>query len=207
MAKRKASEWTEIKELMPLQFMPYIAKLFREVTAQDLQGLSKFTGWIGLGGYYHWRVAQQGLLHLIPRLQGRPTPRTLDAHPSGQPVPLRPARTETPAAGASGRQQDRTQPTPGGSGQGSTLNQGRQPSTSGQGRKSTAPSQGRKSTAPRQSNKPASTSGSGIPAAPGGPFSPPQVGEEWVIVPGLTGTKWSCAKLGVESLSPKGLPI
>ena len=39
------------------------------------------------------------------------------------------------------------------------------------------------------------------------PSALPQVGEERVIVPGLTGTKWSCAKLGVESLSPKGLPI
>ena len=28
MAKRKASEWTDIKELMPLQFIPYVAKLF-----------------------------------------------------------------------------------------------------------------------------------------------------------------------------------
>ena len=28
MAKQKASEWTDIKELMPLQFMPYVAKLF-----------------------------------------------------------------------------------------------------------------------------------------------------------------------------------
>ena len=28
MAKWKASEWTKIKELMPLQFMPYMAKLF-----------------------------------------------------------------------------------------------------------------------------------------------------------------------------------
>ena len=83
MAKWKASEWTEIKELTPLQFMPYVAKLFQEVTGQDLQGLSQFTGWIGLGGYYHWKVAQQGLLHLVPHLQGRPTPRTPDACPSG----------------------------------------------------------------------------------------------------------------------------
>ena len=66
--------------------------------------------------------------------------------------------------GASGMRVDRTQPAPGGSGQGSTLNQGVQPSTYGQGGKSTAPC---------QSNKPASTSGSGTPAAPGGPFSPP----------------------------------
>ena len=28
MAKWKASEWTDIKELMPLQFMPYVVKLF-----------------------------------------------------------------------------------------------------------------------------------------------------------------------------------
>ena len=33
MAKQKASEWTDIKELMPLQFMPYVAKLFKEVTS------------------------------------------------------------------------------------------------------------------------------------------------------------------------------
>ena len=75
--------WSDMKELMPLQFMPYMAKLFREVTGKDLQGLDQFTGWIGLGGYYHWRVAQQGLLHLVPCLQGQRTPRTPDAHPSG----------------------------------------------------------------------------------------------------------------------------
>ena len=173
MAKRKASEWTDIKELTPLQFMPYVAKLFREVTGQDLQGLSQFTGWIGQGGYYHWRVVQQGLIHLVPHLQRQPMPRTPDARPSGRPLPLRLAQTGTPAMGASGMWPDRTQPAPSGSGQGSTPNQGVQPSTSGQGGKSTAPSQGRKSTAPHQSNKPASTSGSGTPAAPGGPFGPP----------------------------------
>ena len=32
MAKKKNREWTDIKELMPLQFMPYVEKLFREVT-------------------------------------------------------------------------------------------------------------------------------------------------------------------------------
>ena len=32
MAKKKNHEWTDIKELTPLQFMPYVAKLFREVT-------------------------------------------------------------------------------------------------------------------------------------------------------------------------------
>ena len=70
MAKWKASEWTDIKELTPLQFMPYIDRLFKEVTGQDLQGLSDFTGWIGQGGYYHWRVVQQGLIHLAPTSPG-----------------------------------------------------------------------------------------------------------------------------------------
>ena len=164
MIKRKASEWTDIKELTPLQFMPYVAKLFREVTGKDLQGLSQFTGWIGQGGYYHWRVAQGGLIHLIPHLQGQPMPRTPNACPSGRPLPPRPAQTETPATGASGKRQDRNQPTPGGSGQGSTSNQGGKPSTS---------SQGGKSSTPCQSSKPASTSGGGIPAASGGPVDPP----------------------------------
>ena len=83
MANRKAVEWTDIKELTPLQFMPYVANLFREVTGKDLQGLSQFTGWISLGGYYHWKVAQQGLLHGIPHLQGQPVPMGPIAHPSG----------------------------------------------------------------------------------------------------------------------------
>ena len=78
MVKQKASEWTDIKELMP-----YVAKLFREIMGKDLQGLSQFTGWIDQGGYYHWRVAQQGLVHLIPHLQGQLMPRTPNAHPSG----------------------------------------------------------------------------------------------------------------------------
>ena len=103
MANRKAFEWTDIKELTPLQFMPYVANLFREVTGKDLQGLSQFTGWIGLGGYYHWRVAQQGLLHAAPHLQGQPEPKVPMTHPSGRPHPLRLTQTETPAAEASER--------------------------------------------------------------------------------------------------------
>ena len=173
MAKWKASEWTDIKELTPLQFMPYVAKLFKEVTGQDLQGLSQFTGWIGQGGYYHWRVALQGLVHLVPNLQRQPMPRTPDSRPSGKPLPPRPAQTETPSMGASGKRPDRTQSTPGGSRQGSTSNQGGQPSTSGQGGRTTAPRQGGKSSTPRQSGEPASSSRSGIPATSGGPFNLP----------------------------------
>ena len=84
MVKKKNHEWTDIKELTPLQFMPYVAKLFREVTGRDLSGLSHFTGWIGIGGYYHWRVVQQGLVHQVPHLAGQPAPRTPDARPSGK---------------------------------------------------------------------------------------------------------------------------
>ena len=38
MVQRKR-EWTEVKELTPLKYMPYVAKLFHEVTGKDLQGL------------------------------------------------------------------------------------------------------------------------------------------------------------------------
>ena len=135
------------------------------------------------------------------------TPRTPDAHPSGWPLPPRPAWTKIPAPGASGKQQDRTQPTPGGSGQGSTSNQGGQLSPPVRVERLLPP--GRVESYPlpdRAVNRP--------PQAEVGYQQPwevlltlPQVGEEWVIVPGLTGTKWSCARLGVESLSPMGFPI
>ena len=105
MAKKKNCEWTDIKELTPLQFMPYVAKLFREVTGRDLSGLSHFTGWIGAGGYYHWRVVQQGLVHQVPHLAGQPAPRTPDARPSGKSLPPKPPQTKTPSTGASGQQQ------------------------------------------------------------------------------------------------------
>ena len=114
MAKKKNREWMDVKELTPLQFMPYMAKLFREVTGRNLSGLSHFTGWIGIGGYYHWRVVQQSLAHQVPHLAGRPAPWTPDAHPSGKPLPLDPPPTETPSTGASGQQQGRSQPAPSG---------------------------------------------------------------------------------------------
>ena len=173
MAKRKAREWTDIKELTPLQFMPYVVKLFKEVTGQDLQGLSHFTGWIGQGGYYHWRVVQQGLIHLIPHLTGQSMPRTPDTRPSGKPLPLKPAQTKTLSMGASEKRPDRTQPAPSGSRQEPAPNQGGRPSTSSQSRTTTAPRQGRKSSTPRQSGEPASTSGSGTPTASGGPSNLP----------------------------------
>ena len=109
-------------------------------------------------------------------------PRTPDAHPSGKPLPLKPAQTETPCTGASGKWPDRTQSAPGGSrqepapvgsGQGSTLSQGGRPSTSGQGGMTTAPRQSGKSSTPCQSGGPASSNGSGTPATSGGPPNHP----------------------------------
>ena len=173
MAKKKNHEWMDIKELTPLQFMPYVAKLFREVTGQDLSGLGHFTGWVGLGGYYHWRVAEQGLIHLIPHLAGQPMPRVPDARPSGKPFPPKPAQTKTPSMGASGKRLDRTQPAPGGSRQAPAPNQSGRLSTSGQSGMTTAPRQSGKSSAPSQSGEPASTGSSRTPVALEGPSNLP----------------------------------
>ena len=173
MAKKKNREWTDIKELTPLQFMPYVAKLFREVTRRDLSGLSHFTGWIGIGGYYHWRVAQQGLVHQVPHLAGQPDPRTPNACPSGKSLPPKPPQTETPSMGASGKQQDRCQPAPGGSRQEPTLSQGGWPPTSGQSGTTAAPKQSGKSSTPCQGGEPASTGGSKPSVASGGPSNCP----------------------------------
>ena len=173
MAKKKNREWTDIKELMPLQFMPYVAKLFREVTGRDLSGLSHFTGWIGIGSYYHWRVVQQGLVHHVPHLAGQPAPRTPDAHPSGKSLPPKPSQTETPSTGASGKQPDRSQPAPSGSRQEPTPSQGGQLPTSGQSGTTAAPKQSGKSSTPHQGSEPASTGGSKPSAASGGPSNRP----------------------------------
>ena len=173
MAKKKNHEWTDIKELTPLQFMPYMAKLFREVTGRDLSGLGHFTGWIGLGGYYHWRVVQQGLIHHVPHLTRQPAPRTPDTHPSGKSLPRKPSQTETSSMGASGKQPDRSQPAPSGSRQELTPSQGGWLPTSGQSRTTAAPKQSGKSSTPHQGGEPASTGGSKPPAASGGPSNRP----------------------------------
>ena len=173
MAKKKNCKWLEIKEVTPLQFMPYVAKLFREITGQNLAGLGHFTGWIGLGGYYHWRVAQQGLIHLVPHLTGEPAPREPDAHPSGKPLLKKPAQVKTPSTGASGGQPDRAQPGPGGSEQAPAPSQGTRPSTSGQSGMTAAPKQSGKASTPHQSSGSASASGSKTQAASGGPSNHP----------------------------------
>ena len=164
MAKKKNREWTDVKELTPLQFMPYVAKLFQEVTGRNLSGLSRFTGWIGIGGYYHWRVVQQGLAHQVPHLAGQPAPRTPDACPSGRSLPSNPPPTEIPSTGASGQQQGGSQPIPSGGRQEPTPSQGERPATS---------SQSGAAEAPKQSGKPASTGKNKPPGASGGPSNCP----------------------------------
>ena len=173
MAKKKNREWTDIKELTPLQFMPYVAKLFREVTGRDLSGLSHFTGWIGIAGYYHWRVVQQGLAHQVPHLVGQPAPRIPDPHPSGKSLLLKPPQTETPSMGASGKQQDRSQPAPSGSRQEPTLSQDGRPATSGQSGTTAAPKQSGKASTLRQGGEPASTGRSKPSVASRGPSNRP----------------------------------
>ena len=153
---RKKHNWTEIKELTPLKYMPYVAKLFREVTGKDLQGLGQFTGWIGQGGYYHWRVVQQGLVHLVPHLQDEPAPRMPDVHPSSRPLPAALPSTGTLTTRASARPQG-VGPRPA-SGQ----RREAQPQPSHR-RGATASSRGGRSSAPCQETTPTT---SGAPANP-----------------------------------------
>ena len=126
MRNRRASEWMDIKELSPLKFMPYMAELFKNITGKDLKGLGDFTRWIGLGGYYHWKLAQLGQLQACPCLQGHPVPDGPIAQPSGRPHLRGSTQTGTLATGASGRRQDGSQP---------TSDQGEETPTSDRGRK------------------------------------------------------------------------
>ena len=68
---------------------------------QDLKGLGDYMGWVGLGGYYHWKLSELGQLSACPHLQGKPVPDGPIGQPSGQPV-HRPAQTGASASGASG---------------------------------------------------------------------------------------------------------
>ena len=108
----KDREWVDIKELTPLKFMSYVAKLFWDITGRDLKGLGDYMGWVGIGGYYHWKLSELGQLSACPRLQGQPVPDGPIARLSGRP-PCRPAQTGASAAGVSGRHQGRNQPTSG----------------------------------------------------------------------------------------------
>ena len=106
----KDREWVDIKELTPFKFMPYVAKLFRDITGRDLKGLGDYVGWVGICSYYHWKLSELGQLSACPCLQGQPVPDRPIAQPSGRP-PRMPAQTGASATGSSGQHQGRNQPT------------------------------------------------------------------------------------------------
>ena len=64
----KDSEWLDIKELTPLQYMPYVARCFQEITGYYLKRLNKHTRWIRARSYYHWKVAELNQLEHCPHL-------------------------------------------------------------------------------------------------------------------------------------------
>ena len=68
-------EWVDIKELTPLQFIPYVQRWFQTTTGIHLKDLDRLVEWIHASGYYHWKVANLGQLHLCPHLSGKKVPR------------------------------------------------------------------------------------------------------------------------------------
>ena len=74
MEDQKDREWVDIKELTPLKFMPYIAKLLQDITGRDLKGLGDYMGWVGLISYCHWKLSELGQLSACPHLQGQLVP-------------------------------------------------------------------------------------------------------------------------------------
>ena len=82
MKNRKDKEWLDIKELTPLKFMPYVADLFHKITGRTLRGLGDYTDWVGIGGYYHWKLSQLDQLSACPHLRGLLMLEGLIAQPS-----------------------------------------------------------------------------------------------------------------------------
>ena len=75
-------EWVDIKELTPLQFMPYVQRWFQTTTGIHLRDLDQLVEWIRASGYYHWKVADLGQLHLCPHLSGKKVPKGPIVRPS-----------------------------------------------------------------------------------------------------------------------------
>ena len=110
-------------------------------------------GWVGIGGYYHWKLSEllppgpaqcllmppratsRGQLSACSCLQGLPVPDGPIAQPSGQPHPRRPTQTGASATGASGRHQGGNQPTSDRGGNPPTSNRGRKLAFTGRGGK------------------------------------------------------------------------
>ena len=212
-------------ELTPLEFMPYVANLFREVTGKDLQGLSQFTGWIGLGGYYHWRVTQQGCS--IPSLTSKGSRCLRDPYPilvadlthRGRPglrlrqlEPLRGDRTEPNQPQIEAEKDPppaRVESFPPPARVGNHPPQFQVESLPPPARVGNHPPQFQVESLPppaRAVNRPPQAEVRNQPPQEA-LLTRPRKGKEWVMVPGPTGTKGPCAEWKVEPLSPKGLPI
>ena len=101
MEERK-SEWLDIKELVPLCYMRYVAKCFVDTTGHDLKGLGLHTKWIRPQSYYHWKVAELHQLQHCPHLQGLLVPPGPMEHPSVLQQPKRPNRQGATAPDTSG---------------------------------------------------------------------------------------------------------
>ena len=102
MDERKDSKWLNIKELVPLRYMPYVARCFQETTGHHLQGLGLHTRWIRARSYYHWKVAELNQLQHCPHLQGLPVPLGPMEHPSELQQSQRPNKPGAVAPGTSG---------------------------------------------------------------------------------------------------------
>ena len=102
MEECKDHEWLDIKELVPLRYMHYVAKCFLDTTGHNLKGLGLHTKWIRAQSYYHWKVAELHQLQHCPHLQGLPVPPGPMEHPSALQQPQRPTRPGTAVPGTSG---------------------------------------------------------------------------------------------------------
>ena len=102
MDDHKDREWLDIKELTPLQYMPYVARIFQETTGHHLKGLNQHTRWIRAQSYYHWRVAELNQLRHCPHLRGLPIPLGSMEHPSALPQPPKPNRSGQSTSVSSG---------------------------------------------------------------------------------------------------------
>ena len=90
----KEKEWLAIKELEPLNYMSYVAAMFKQVMGHYLKGLSGYTGWMRAGGYYHWKVAELNQLNHCPNLRGIQVTKGPIARPSTRQQPPKPQQVQ-----------------------------------------------------------------------------------------------------------------
>ena len=90
----REKEWLAIKELEPLNYMSYVAAMFKQVTDHYLRGLSSYTGWMRASGYYHWKVAELNQLDRCPHLRGIPVPKGPMPRPSTGQLPPKPQQAQ-----------------------------------------------------------------------------------------------------------------